>query len=95
MPGETCSQCISRETCANVFHFRKKGIPLDNAWCVAWKQEKMPTNGDKIRKMDNDQLSERLFMGCKMCGFEYKGEGCSVDNCHEGLVKWLNQEATQ
>ena len=52
------------------------------------------TNGDRIRKMTDEQLACYIRQ-CACCEYEHDGEKCVFDNCTAGIVKWLQKEAQQ
>ena len=49
------------------------------------------TNGDRIRKMTNEELAEMLHKGyCENCA--YRQDDCTDITCEEGILEYLNQE---
>lgn len=52
------------------------------------------TNGDYVRSMTNNQLSDKL--GCECCTYIDRNTGrCKAEYeqspCREGILKWLNK----
>ena len=56
------------------------------------EQDFKETNGDRIRKMTDEQLACYIRQ-CACCEYEHDGEKCVLDNCTAGIVKWLKKEA--
>ena len=56
------------------------------------------TNGDRIRQMTDEELTELIYESdaCDLCVFE-SPYPCDVDShfkkCKDGISRWLKQEA--
>lgn len=54
------------------------------------------TNGDKIRAMSDQELSEFLFdvdygeIACEVCPHRYKPTCTDESSCIDGIESWLN-----
>lgn len=58
----------------------------------------MPTNLERIRAMSAAELAEwlkdRALHGfCGVCSEKDKGRRCDENDCTQGVIAWLNQEA--
>ena len=87
---ETSKRCIN---CGRL-------IPEDELICLQCGSEnemqtfrpRIVTNGDKIRAMSDEELACYIRQ-CACCEYEHDGEKCVLDNCTDGIVKWLKKEA--
>lgn len=56
------------------------------------------TNREKLIKMlldtSNDENFARYF-GCKLCAYTHDRENCRFNKCHDGINKYLEQEAEE
>lgn len=56
------------------------------------ESEKPKTNGDKVRAMTDEEQVKLYQTPCeKLC--ICRGNGCTNDDCKEGMLAWLRQEA--
>ena len=56
------------------------------------KPKPIRTNGDRIRQMTDEKLACYIRQ-CACCEYEHDGANCVLDNCTNGITKWLKQEA--
>lgn len=61
--------------------------------CPMLFRTKKLTNGDRFRAMTNEELAEELRGNCNHCAL--LREPCSGCECDEGILAYLNQEATE
>lgn len=80
---KTCGEC---KHCSSCCSWVKPDI---NANSCEDFEPKVITNGDKIRQMRNDELVG--FLDCSAC--LYAGHDCANQDCTEGKLAWLKQEA--
>lgn len=56
-------------------------------------RKKPKTNGDRIRRMTDDELADVLQGQCACCA--YRLTGCTEKECKGGALKWLKQEVSE
>ena len=78
---KSCANCKKQPDCNMMAKFSIKGRDLEYVACSDGKWAE--TNGDRMRKMTNEEIVEQV------------AEIASWARCcnKAGLVKWLNQEA--
>lgn len=81
-----CNEVDSNSPCYDCVSAHKRRMLED-------KFEPM-TNGDKIRKMNDEELAQMIldwqFEPCNSC--EYKGMSGKKFNCKLGVIGWLQKE---
>ena len=85
----------------------KDGI-LDRCIAQGWncpKQEKKPTNADRIRSMSDEELAEFIFsqvqakcsnndcVGADTCYYHADWNDKCADGCEQAIKRWLQSEA--
>lgn len=50
------------------------------------------TNGDRLRKMTDEELSDKLTDKCAVCAYWYSECGKKFCLCEQGVLEWLKQE---
>lgn len=53
------------------------------------------TNGDRIRKMTDEELADKLTDKCAVCAYHYAECETKFCICEEGVLKWLKQEVSE
>ena len=89
-----CGECCIGETRNPIV------INADITDCGVYepKQSKKQTNGDRIRKMSDEELANFLetVCGCSVCSLDYESGQClgytSRKVCVENKLKWLQEE---
>jgi hypothetical protein len=85
MKNKTCGECKyfvgNGEDCIYYCNIESTDAP-----CECFKK---PTNGDRIRQMSDEELVG--FVDCSAC--IYAGHDCANQDCTEGKLAWLKQEA--
>lgn len=56
-------------------------------------RKKPKTNGDRIRRMTDDELADVLQGQCACCA--YRLTGCTEKECKGGVLEWLKQEVSE
>ena len=73
--------------CGRDFESREEGAYVE-------EEKKVITNGDKIRAMTNEEIANMIKEGtCANCA--YRQDDCTDITCEEGILEYLNQEATE
>lgn len=94
MKNKTCGECNHyhpvwvHEGVCKVTSDLKKTCDSSTA-CRSWSIKPKPTNGDKIRQCNNEELVE--FISCSYCIYAY--QDCSYKSCTEGRLSWLKAPA--
>ena len=67
--------------------------------CLSCEGQEIPrtvprirTNRDKLMAASNRELAEKYIRSCACCVYKYGTDECYLDNCTEGIVKWLGSE---
>ena len=81
-------------SCSNC---KKSGEPCFLTGCTGYQVKKSMTNGDKLRRMTDEQITDKLVSNpCSVCVYEI--EDCTTDQtlkCADGVLAWLKEEAKE
>lgn len=54
------------------------------------------TNGDKVRRMEDEDLSKKVLAGqCACCIYQITGCSSDPQDCFDGVLQWLKQEIVE
>lgn len=95
MKNKTCGEC--KHYIAEMYHCQKNDVMAESFNTCEDFEPEVITNGDKIRKMSNEELKDVIFGNrCYYCAFKTENDCCSSPNskdCPDGIEAWLNAPA--
>lgn len=89
MKNKTCGECRYYQKNRCMLPCYAMNHWAENPACHHFEEKTPSTNGDKIRQMSDDELVG--FVDCSAC--IYAGHDCANQDCTEGKLAWLKQEA--
>jgi len=84
--------------CTEDLHCTKYSDDDCESWCVLGPcTAETPSNGDKIRRMTDEELADWLGVYCNGQTAQEVGKPCVSDmgSCEECWLDWLRQEAKE